>query len=844
MSPVAGDVSPVAPPPHPWAQDAVAVAEQLGTDPDEGLGGATVADRAVADTDRPSPGLDRSLAASVLAQLRETMILVLLGAAALSVAVGDAGDAAVIVLVVVLNTTVGVAQERRATGAVAALRARAAPRATVVRDGHRREVPAAEVVVGDLLVLGRGDVVAADARLLAAHELQVDESALTGESQPSDRWAAPACAEDTPVADRSTVVHAGTLVVRGRGRAVVTAVGLRTELGTVDVLLQRRRPPPTPLQRRLARLGRAISLGVVVACVLVGVAGLARGEPWPLVVLTALSLAVAAIPESLPAVVALALAGATRRMARLGVIVRTLPAVEALGSVTVLAVDKTGTLTTGRITCTAVWHPDTGTTELTGPLPAGPARAVLEAAVLGGDAEEGTPGTEGAVARAAVGAGLDLRAVRSRRPRTAVRPFDAHRRCTVSCHDGPDGPLEVVVGAPEVVLPGRADAAAVVEAWARAGARVLAVRAGQRETGLLRLDDPVRDDAAAAVGAARTAGVRTMMITGDHPATAAAVAAAVGLDTGERDGLPAVHARADPGTKLALVESLRAAGEIVAMTGDGVNDAPALRVADVGVAMGGRGTEVAKEAADVVLGDDGLGRIVAAVAEGRRVADNVRRFVRYGLAGGLAELLVMVAGPFLALGLPLLPAQILWVNLVTHGLPGVAMGSEAAEADVLSRPPQPPRQGILTRRTVVETAVLGGVVAGCSLVVATTAAATGRPWQTMLFVTLALSQLGLALTTRSDSTPLWRLPVRSNPFLYVAAATSVLATLAVVYLPGAGLLFHTVALGPAELAIAVGAAAVPSVLVEAEELRRSRRRAHPGQDQSRTSGASSPVSSA
>jgi Ca2+-transporting ATPase len=318
------------------------------------------------------------------------------------------------------------------------------------------------------------------------------------------------------------------------------------------------------------------------------------------------------------------------------------------------------------------------------------------------------------------------------------------------------------------------------------------------------------------------------MITGDHPLTAAAVARATGVleesdpEPDPERPLRTVYARTDPQDKLGIIQAWQREGHLVAMTGDGVNDAPALRAADVGVAMGRRGTEVAKEAADLVLTDDSLGTIVAAIAEGRRVADNVRRFVRYGLSGGLAEILVMVLGPFLGLALPLLPAQILWVNLVTHGLPGVAIGSEAAEPDVLRRPPRPPREGILTRRTAAETVALGATITIGALGVAIVARTLGWPWQTMLFVTLAVSQLGVALTTRSDSTPFWRLSVRSNPFLYLAVASSLAATALAVYLPVATVVFDTVPLTVVQLAVALGAAAVPAIVVEIVEMARLR----------------------
>ncbi|MHA6794228.1 cation-translocating P-type ATPase [Pseudonocardia bannensis] len=839
----------------PWTAPPADVARALGVDPAVGLAGAEAADRLLTnglnDLPRDPP---RSILHSVLAQLRETMILVLLVAAGLTAITGDLADCAVILLVITVNTTVGVLQERRAVGAVTALRSLATPYATVVRDGTAQRIAARGLVPGDVLRVAEGDVVGADARLVDAHELQVDEALLTGESLPAERDAQADTPASAVLSDRRTMLHGGTLVVHGTGTAVVVATGPRTALGGIAALLHERDVPDTPLQRRLAALGRRLSLAATLGCALVVVLGLFRGEPWELMVVAGISLAVAAIPESLPAVVALALAAATRRMAARGAIVRSLPAVEALGSVTVLATDKTGTLTFGSTACVGLWTPDTGEFGLgmaapvlegpgildgTGPL------ALLEAAALCNDAQPGAGGTEGALLEAAVEAGIDVVALRRDLARTSQVPFDSNRRSMRTWHASPGGSLEVVKGAPEVVLtevPTVPDAESVVDRWTGIGRRVLAVAAGPpgaiRLLGLLALADPVRPDARRAVLAARAAGIRTIMITGDHPGTAAAVARDTGLiaagdlpdDPGS--GLRSVYARTDPGGKLDIVAAWQRAGHLVAMTGDGVNDAPALRAADVGVAMGRRGTEVAKEAADVVLTDDSLGTIVAAVAEGRRVFDNVRRFVRYGLSGGLAELLVMLVGPFMGMPLPLLPAQILWVNLVTHGLPGVAIGSEVAEPDVLRRAPRPPHEGILTRRTATEILIVGSVIAAACLGLSGWAATQGMPWQTLLFATLALAQLGVALTTRSDSRPLWRTSPAGNPFLYGAVSLSLAGLLAAIYAPGLSDLLGTAPLSGAELGLAAAVAAVPALLIEAAKVARGRRSrradSHPG----------------
>jgi Ca2+-transporting ATPase len=827
---------------EPWARHADAVVAASATDPVAGLTAEEAGRRLAAtgpnviETER-----SRSLLSSVLAQLRETMIVVLLAAAALTVAIGDLSDAAVILLVIAVNTAVGVVQERRALGAVDALRSLAAPSARVLRSGRVTDVPTATVVPGDVLVLAEGDVVAADARLITADALQVDESLLTGESLPADRSDRPV-APAAPVADRHSMVHGGTLVVHGTGTAVVVATGADSAMGTISTLLTHTAPPATPLQVQLARLGRQLSLIAVVACALVAALGLLDGQPLAVVAVTAVSLAVAAIPESLPAVVTLSLAAAARRMASRGAIVRSLPAVETLGAVTVLASDKTGTLTSGEMRAVAAWTPAAGETDLGGPSAAGSpdaqVRDLLTAAALCSDAAvdgDGGDPTEIAIVLAAAAAGIDVAAERTRHRRIAVVPFDADRRDMTTTHHGPHGTFSVTKGAPEAVIgadddTGPDDApATVARRWAASGRRVLAVArvAGGRRTtlGLIAIADPIRPEAAAAVRACREAGITPVLITGDHAGTARAVARATGVidlhddepDARGRDSSdvgPRVYARSDPARKLDLVHGWRGGGHVVAMTGDGVNDAPALKAADIGVAMGRRGTDVARGAADLVLTDDSLATVVSAVAEGRRVFDNIRRFLRYGLSGGAAEILIMLIGPFLGLPLPLLPAQILWVNLVTHGLPGVAIGMEEAEPDVLRRPPRRPGRGVVDGLVARQIAVLAAALVATCLAVALWSRATGGPWQTMLFATLALGQLATAMATRSDHLPAWRVPLRANPMLAPAVAGSVLLVLAGLYLPPLAALLGTDALAAGELAVVVLAAAVPAVVAQ------------------------------
>ncbi|MFJ5806558.1 cation-translocating P-type ATPase [Streptomyces sp. NPDC093093] len=800
---------------------------------------------------RPTPLHQR-----VLAQLRDPLILVLLGAMLLTMAIGDHPDAVVIALVVVFNTTVGVAQEVRADRAVAALSALSAPHAKVLREGTPHEVSAAVVVPGDTLLLGEGDIVAADADLTQASALLVDESMLTGESEPVDK-----AVTDT--------VSAGTVVVRGRGAATVTATGPASALGRIALLLAPDREL-TPLQRRLASLGRILAAVTLTLCVLFFALGLLRGLGVSTMAVTAISLAVAAVPESLPAVVTLALALGARRMAARNALVRRLPAVETLGSVSVLAMDKTGTLTEGRMVVQQVWVPS-GAADVAGrgyeprgalaragrpltPEQLRPLQVLLTTSALCNDSglrppHEGSDTwtavgdpMEAALLAAAGKAGCpDQATLHHDCPRIAEAPFDSLRRRMTTLHHLPNGNVLVCLkGAPEAVLtdtvlaepPELLDRARRQAAHLAAqGFRVLAVAACERVVwnlpaaeaeqglgllGLVAISDPPKQSAAATLEACRAAGITPILITGDHPATARAVAVRTGLvengPAGEVITGPElaehpdtdltgvrVFARTDPQQKLDIVRAWRARGAVTAMTGDGVNDGPALRQADIGVAMGARGTEVARQAADLVLTDDELSTVVTAVEEGRRVYDNIRRFLVYAMAGGTAEILVMLTGPLLGLPLPLRAGQILWINLLTHGLTGVAMGAEPVNPQAMHRPPRPPGQHILAAGVWQRLLVLAVTVTAFSLTAGIAAHAMDLPWQSVLFLALLAAQLGVALGLRA------RLLTTENPFLPAAVAASALLAMAALYLPALRSLLDTEPVGWSGSSLAVGA---------------------------------------
>ncbi|GAA2607567.1 cation-translocating P-type ATPase [Paractinoplanes durhamensis] len=764
-----------------------------------GLTSAEVAERRRADGPNVvAKPVQRHLLGRIGHQLADPLVALLLIAAVVTAILGDLPDTAVIALVVFVNTVIGVVQEVRADAAIAALDDLAAPTARVVRDGQDRIVPAADLVRGDLVRLEAGDVVPADLELAVAERAAFDESSLTGESVPVHRG---------PGEESGS----GTVLTTGRATGIVVRVGADSSLGRIADLVSRTAPGLTPLQRRLAALGRTLGAAAVAVSAIVFGLGMLAGQPVVRMAITAVSLVVAAVPESLPAVVTLALALGARRMARTRAIPRRLHAVETLGSVTVIAADKTGTLTEnrmsvqravtatgGRYTVTGTGYTPTGTIQ-----PAGvdELRPLALAGLLCNDADlvkpdwspAGDP-MEAALLAFAGRCGYDWVTERAKAPRVAEQPFDhAALRMTTAHHLDTGGYLIVAKGAPEAILDPEADSDlfAAAREFAADGLRVLAVAAAHsarpdiaaplRPAGLVGIGDPLREQAAATATAFEASGVRLLMITGDHPATAAAIGSHLGiLGPGDRvargdDGpLTAadvagirVYARTQPDRKLDIVAALQQQGEVVAMTGDGVNDAPALRRADIGVAMGS-GTEVARQAADLVLVDDNLATVADAIGEGRRIYDNIRRFLRYALAGGIAELVVMLAGPLLGMPLALLPGQLLWINLLTHGVPGVALGAEPAEKGVLRRPPRSPQESVLGDGLLGSVLAGGVAVATVVLAAGVIADQAGRPWQSVMFVVLGLAQLGVALAVRARTTS----GGERNPWLPAAVALS------------------------------------------------------------------------
>lgn len=747
-------------------------------------------------------------------QFTSPLIWLLIAAAVISGVLGEVVEAIAIVAIVLLNAAVGFVQEFRAQASVLALRALTSPRARVERDGAPSLVPATDVVVGDLLVLESGDVVAADAQLLEAHSLTTVEAALTGESQPSEK-SATAAAADAPLAEQRSRLFMGTPVATGTGRAIVTATGQRTELGKIATLLDTATEVKTPLQVQLEKVSRVLMLVCLAVVALVAGLGALRGLPWLEVWVSSVSLAVAVVPEGLPAVVTIALAIGVRRMATQHVLVRRLSAVETLGSATVIVTDKTGTLTTGKMELREVWGDET---------------KVLTAAVANVEAALDPDGawgvgdpTELALLVAAKKKGLSVVAD-PKNARVHVNPFDAERKRMSVLHA--DGVLSVK-GAPKTVLPlciaGTDGAVEAVKALATKGLRVLAVATGTGKVeeqltllGLVGIADPPRPEATAAVETARKAGIRTVMATGDAKDTAEAIAKEMGVLQDGDDASAIVHARVTPEAKLLLVRELTAKGDVVAMVGDGTNDAPALKEAHIGIAMGVGGSEVTREAADLVLADDNFASIVAAVKEGRGIFDNIQKTLAFLLAGNAGELLTLFVAAAVGWPLPLLPLQLLWVNLVTDGLPALALVMDPAGDEVLERPPRDPARPILGRREWVNVALLGTLVAAVTLVAFMIARAndTLAHARTVAFTTLVFTQLFNAFGARSFTRTFIEVGSFTNLRLVGVVVASALLQLGLLALPLTQRLFG---LGPfswrvvAESAVA---GVIPLVVVE------------------------------
>ena len=815
----------------------------------------------------------RSLLAMLLGQFADFMIMVLLAAALISGFVGEPQDTIAILVIVLLNAIIGAVQEFRAERAVAALREMAAPEAHVYRDNQAVTLASVELVPGDVVVLEAGSIIPADLRLLEVEEMQVDESALTGESHPVEKQTTGLSEIDLPIGDRQNLAFKSSLITRGRGIGVVVATGLDTEIGRIAGLLQAEAGVKTPLQVRLARFGRYLALSVLAICVIVFTAGLLQGQPVLLMFLTAVSLAVAAIPEALPAVVTISLTLGAHKLIRHHALVRNLPAVETLGSVTYICTDKTGTLTQNRMSAELFYVAG----ERHESLPATDTNSVAselgQAMALSNDIAEkdGQPAgepTELALFEAAAKAGFAKAELEQRYPRLAVIAFDSKRKQMTTLHQTSGAVLAYIKGAPEQLLDSCTNAAGIdgpvafdykkilleAERLANEGYRVLAFAKRELDSlieplqpekieqdltflGLVALIDPPRPEVPQAIADCSTAGITPVMITGDHAGTAMAIAKRLGIAKNERQILSGealaklsdkqfthrvesirVYARVTPEQKIRIVKALQENGEFVAMTGDGVNDAPALKRAGIGVAMGLQGTDVAREAADMVLLDDNFATIVHAVQAGRRIFDNIRKFIKYTMSSNSGEIWTLFLAPFLGLPIPLLPIHILWINLVTDGLPGLALTAEPAEPDIMSRPPRSPQENIFAHGMWQHIIWVGLFIGGLSIAAMAWAIARDAPyWQTVVFTVLTVSQLFHSLAVRSETASMFSIGLFSNLPMLGAVLLTLLLQLAVIYLPALNDIFHTQPLPMFDLVVCLLVSSLVLVAVEIEK---------------------------
>lgn len=799
-------------------------------------------------------------------QFTDFMILILIAASVVSGFVGDLTDTIVILAIVVINAIVGVVQEYRAEKAMDALQRMAASDARVMRNNQSIEVAADDLVPGDVVILEAGNVVPADLRFLETHTLKVDESALTGESANVEKMTEALSSGDYPLGDRVNMGYRGTSVTNGRGIGYVVETGMRTEFGRIAKMIQTEESK-TPLQKRLDSFGKVLTIVILILCAVFFFVGWARGETWSTMLLTSISLAVAAIPEALPALVTIALAFGAKRLVRNNALIRKLPAVETLGSVTYICSDKTGTLTLNKMTVQEVYR-----VEEKGLLPKlfETDDRLVHAMSLNNDVTKDKDGvwvgesTEVALAQYAQDAGFDRRAMESKYPRVAELPFDSKRKLMTTLHHTPDGVVAIVKGAVDILFDRlRPEQQSLVpglernaDEMASRGYRTLgyALRvfdelpdlSDQEEVessltfiGFAGMIDPPREEAKQAVKECRNAGIRPVMITGDHKLTAAAIARQLGIVSSEKDLIVSgpelekmskeefeekvqhihVYARVSPEQKLRIISALQSQDQFVAMTGDGVNDAPALKNADIGIAMGINGTEVSKEASHMILLDDNFATIIEAVKHGRRIFDNILKFIKYIMTGNSGEIWALFLAPLLGLPIPLLAIHILWVNLITDGLPGLALASERAEPDIMKRPPRSPKKNIFAGGMAWHILWVGLLMGLVTLGMQWYAIKHSEShWQTMAFTVLCFSQLGHVLAIRSDNRSFFKTGLLSNkPMLGALIITSSLQ-LMVIYVPFFNEVFKTQPLTIKELLIVVAVSSIVFWAVEIEKM--------------------------
>jgi Ca2+-transporting ATPase len=808
-------------------------------------------------------GKKKSIGLMLLAQFKDVMILILLAAAVIAGIVGDFTDSVVILIIVLLNAFLGFFQEYRAEKAMQALKKMAITQARVLRDGHITDLPATGLVPGDIVMLEAGNAVPSDLRIIESKNLKIEEAALTGESNAVDKIIDSLKTEDLSIGDKKNMAFKGTFVTYGRGRGVVIATGMQTELGRIAKMLQEDETL-TPLQQRMVSFGKKLSLIVLFLCILFFIAGWLRGEDITEMVLTSISLAVAAIPEALPAVITISLALAARRMIKFNSLIRKLPAVETLGSVTYICTDKTGTLTKNKMHVEELFVNGQfyERNQLSTIKDAEAVILLLHAIALNNDAvEDNEKNLKGDSTEIAL---MELAREQNIQPsawkRLAEIAFDSDRKLMTTFHEHENKIISFTKGAPDILLLRCLDVdlpvlQKKVDLMAVKGQRVLGFgfrywdtlpenpestihEIGLQFLGLTSIIDPPREEVSEAVAQCKTAGIVPVMITGDHPLTAKAIAQRIGILNSEKDlvitgqELAAldddsflikvekikVYARVSPEQKLHIVKTLQQKGHYVAMTGDGVNDAPSLKRANIGIAMGITGTDVSKEAAHMILLDDNFSTIVKAIKEGRRIYDNILKFIKYMMTTNSGELWTLLLGPIIGLPVALLPIHILWINLVSDGLPAIALSYEKAEKDIMSRPPRPPQQSVFANGRGLHMIWVGVFIAAIALSLQGLAINRGLHWQTIVFNVLCLSQLGHVMAIRSENQSLFSIGVFSNKPLIGAVLLALLLQLAITYIPFLQPIFKTEALTLNEFVLVGAASSLVFFAVEIEKI--------------------------
>lgn len=823
----------------------------------------------------------------LLDQFNDFMIIVLIVAAIISGALGELTDTIAILVIVILNAIIGFVQEFRAEKAMEMLRKMAAQFALVRRDDNATSIPASQLVPGDIVILEAGQIVPADLRLIESVNLKIEEAALTGESIPVEKNTLTLEEEKTSIGDRKNMAYKGTVISYGRGSGVVVDTGMKTELGKVASMLQEEQEVKTPLQKRLTSFGKWLAISILVICAVVFVAGILRGEEILLMFLTSISLAVAAIPEALPAVVTISLAIGAKKLVKQNSLIRKLPAVETLGSVTYICSDKTGTLTLNKMTVEKIYSGANlySIDELNNKLPVDLYHALALSNDASMDAENhliGDP-TETALLVVAQDRGYNKKSLEKEYPRIAEIPFDSTRKRMTTFHRGPDGSIvSYTKGAIDVMLDrssGELDSSEVRpvdssmfhkfnEEMTTGGLRVLGIAMRKWNSlpdtitpdvvetdltllGMVGMMDPPRQEAREAVSLCRTAGIKPVMITGDHHLTATTIAGMIGISdsnsksmiTGRelehmsekelrnKVGEISVYARVAPEQKLKIVKALQDEGHFVAMTGDGVNDAPALKRADIGIAMGITGTDVSKEASHMILLDDNFATIVKTVREGRRIFDNIRKFIKYTMTSNSGEIWTIFLAPFLGLPIPLLPIHILWINLVTDGLPGLALVAEPEEKGVMHRAPRHPKESIFAHGLGLHIIWVGLLMGGASLFTQAYGMYSGghdHHWQTMIFTVLCLSQMGHVLAIRSETESFFSNRMFANKPLIGAVILTFVLQMATIYVPFLNPVFKTAPLSIEELFISLAFSSIVFFAVEVEKfVKRRIRNAEP-----------------